>query len=153
MLIASLSHVRLFATPQTVAHQAFLSMEFFRQEYWSGPPRRSPGDLPHPGIKLASLTSPALAGKFLTTSATLEAPVALGLRGHCSKAVSELRNKCMLIHTYINIYLYAYLCLLKLLSSSSSKSSKSSPKDLGLFSSFTYSYAILWQWENLLHYP
>ena len=46
-----LSHVRLFAIPWTVAHQAHLSMEFFRQEYWSGLPFPSPGDLPYPGIK------------------------------------------------------------------------------------------------------
>ena len=47
----SLSHVRLFATPWTVAYQAPLSMGFSRQEYWSGVPFPSPGDLPDPGIK------------------------------------------------------------------------------------------------------
>ena len=50
-----LSHVQLFATPWTVAHQAPLSMAFSRQEYWSGLPFPSPEDLPDPGIKLASL--------------------------------------------------------------------------------------------------
>ena len=45
------SRVRLFATPWTVAPQAPLSMGFFRQEYWSGLPFPSPGDLPEPGIK------------------------------------------------------------------------------------------------------
>ena len=44
-----LSRVRLFATPWTVAYQAPLSMEFSRQEYWSGLPFPSPGDLPDPG--------------------------------------------------------------------------------------------------------
>ena len=52
----------LFATPWTVAHQAPLSMEFSRQEYWSGLPFPSPGDLPDLGIKLMSPVSPALAG-------------------------------------------------------------------------------------------
>ena len=47
----SLSHVRLFATPWTVAHQVPLSMEFSRQEYWSGLPFPSPRDLPHSGIE------------------------------------------------------------------------------------------------------
>ena len=47
-----LSRVRLFATPWTVAHQIPLSMEFFRQEYWSGLPFPSPGDLPNLGIEL-----------------------------------------------------------------------------------------------------
>ena len=46
----SLSHVRLFATPWTVACQAPLSMGFSRQECWSGLPFPSPGDLPDPGI-------------------------------------------------------------------------------------------------------
>ena len=45
-----LSHVRLFATPWTVACQAPLSMGFSRREYWSGLPFSSPGDLPDPGI-------------------------------------------------------------------------------------------------------
>ena len=53
-----------FAIPWTVACQAPLSMEFPRQEYWSGLPFPSPGDLPNPGIKPVS---PALAGKFFTT--------------------------------------------------------------------------------------
>ena len=43
--------VRLFATPWTVARQAPLSIEFSRQEYWSGLPFPSPGDLPDPGVK------------------------------------------------------------------------------------------------------
>ena len=49
------SHVRLFATPWTVVHQAPLSMEFSRQEYWSGLPFPFPGDLPDPGIEPGSL--------------------------------------------------------------------------------------------------
>ena len=47
----SLSCVRLFVTPWTVAHQAPLTLEFSRQEYWSGLPFPSPGDLPNPGIE------------------------------------------------------------------------------------------------------
>ena len=54
------------ATPWTVAHQDPLSMGFSRQEYWSGLPCLSPGNLPDPGIKAASLMSPALAGSFFT---------------------------------------------------------------------------------------
>ena len=56
------------ATPRTVAHQAPLSMGFSRQEYWSGLPLPSPGDLSDPGIEPASLVSPALAGGFFTTA-------------------------------------------------------------------------------------
>ena len=47
----SLSRVQLFVTPLTIAHKAPLSMEFSRQEYWSGLPFPSPGDLPDSGIK------------------------------------------------------------------------------------------------------
>ena len=57
-------------TPWTVAHQVPLSMGFSRQKYWSGFPFPSPGDLPNPGTKPRSLTSPALAGEFFMTSAT-----------------------------------------------------------------------------------
>ena len=55
----------LFVTPWTVAHQTPLSMGLSRQEYWSGWPCPPPGDLTDPGIKLASLMSPALAGMSL----------------------------------------------------------------------------------------
>ena len=53
-----LSHVRLFETPLTVTRQAPLSMEFFRQGYWSGMPFPPPVDLPSPEIKPASLVWP-----------------------------------------------------------------------------------------------
>ena len=56
----SLSHVRLFMTTKTVAHQAPLSMGFSRQEYWSGLPCPLPGDLPGPVIEPMSIVSPAL---------------------------------------------------------------------------------------------
>ena len=52
-------HIRLFVTPWTVAQQAPLSMGFFRQEYWTGLPFPSPGDLPDPGIEPVSPGSPA----------------------------------------------------------------------------------------------
>ena len=69
-MLTRFSHVQLFAILWTVACQAPLSMEFSRQEYWSGLPCPPPGDLPDPGIPPASLTSPALAGVFFTTSTT-----------------------------------------------------------------------------------
>ena len=62
-----LSHVQLFfVTPGTVARQAPLSMGFPRQEYWSGLPFPSPGDLLDPGIKLVSPAFPAFVGRFFT---------------------------------------------------------------------------------------
>jgi len=54
--VKSLSRVRLFAIPWTVAYHAPPSMGFSKQEYWSGLPFPSPGDLPNPGIEPRSPT-------------------------------------------------------------------------------------------------
>ena len=70
--VKSLSHVRLFATPWSVAYQAPLSMGFSRQDYWSGVPFPPPGDLPHPAIEPRSLMFPASAGRFFITGTTWE---------------------------------------------------------------------------------
>ena len=69
----SLSHVRLFEAPWTVAHLAPLPTAYSRQEYWSGVPFPIPADLPNPRIESASLVPPALAGVFFTTNITWEA--------------------------------------------------------------------------------
>ena len=61
-----------FAAPWTTACQTPQSVEFPRQEYWSGLPFLSPGDLPDPGIEPASPASPALAGGFLTTEPSIQ---------------------------------------------------------------------------------
>ena len=63
----SQNSIWLFATLWTVAHQAPLSVGSSRQEYWSGLPFPSAGDLPDPGIKPRSPGSPTLAGGFFTT--------------------------------------------------------------------------------------
>ena len=73
-MLSRFSCVQLFATLCSIAHQAPLSMGFSRKDYWSGLPCPPPGDLPNPGIKPASLMSPALAGEFFTTSTTWETP-------------------------------------------------------------------------------
>ena len=67
-----LSCVQLFLIPWTIAHQAPLSMEFCRQDYWSQSPFSTPGYLPNPGIEPKSLASPTLAGRFFITSTTWE---------------------------------------------------------------------------------
>ena len=64
-VLTDFNHVQLFATPWTVAHQAPVVMEFPRQEYWSGLPFPSPGDLPDPGIEP---TFPALQADSLPLS-------------------------------------------------------------------------------------
>ena len=68
MLCAVLIRIQLFVTPWTVVHQAPLSMRFPRQDYWSGFPFPTAGNLPNPHIKPLSLVSPALAGRFFTTA-------------------------------------------------------------------------------------
>ena len=70
MRTKSLSHIRLFGTLWTVAHQALLFMGFSRHEYWSGLPFPPPVDLPNPGVEHES---PASAGRFFTTGAIWEA--------------------------------------------------------------------------------
>ena len=65
--ISVFCHVWLFVTPWTAAHQAPLSMEFSRQETWSGLPFSTPEDFSNPGIKPTSPESPALAGEFFTS--------------------------------------------------------------------------------------
>ena len=67
MRAQSVSPVQLLATLRTVAHQASLSLEFSRQEYWSWFPFPTPGGLPDPAIEPTSLVSPALAGRLFTT--------------------------------------------------------------------------------------
>ena len=96
-VLSHFSHVQLFVTPWTVAHQAPLSMGFSRQEYWSGLPCPPPGDLPDPGIKPESFTSPALAGGFFTISATREAKHPPSQCFFCFKDI------------YIYIYIYIYV--------------------------------------------
>jgi len=86
-----LSRVQLFATLKTVALQAPLSMGFPRQEYWSGIPFPSPGNLPDPGIKLAA---PALAGRFSPTQPPGRPDVWINLvsKGHSACWGSQLSD-------------------------------------------------------------
>ena len=82
--------------PWTAAHKTPLSMEFSRQEYYSGSPFSTSRDHPNPGIDQASLASPALAGGCFTTGATWEA--------HCGlswyKAELIWLSKLLWIHPY-----------------------------------------------------
>ena len=64
MCVCVFSFVQLFTTPWTVACQVLLSLEFPRQEYWSGLPFLTPRDLPDPGIEPEFPVSLALAGEF-----------------------------------------------------------------------------------------
>ena len=82
--VKSLSHVRPFATPWTVAHQALPSMGFSRQGYWSGLPFPSPGDLPDPGIEPRS---PSLQADALTSEPPGK-PL-LGINSQIKHAIQE----------------------------------------------------------------
>ena len=76
----SLSRVRLFETPWTVAYQAPPSMGFSRQEYWSGLPFPSPGDLPDSGIEPGS---PALQADSLPSELPVKVKVTQLCLGKC----------------------------------------------------------------------
>ena len=69
-VLGHFSHIWLCVTLWTVACQAPLSVGFSRQEYWRGTPCPPPGHLPNSGTEPTSLMSPALEGKFFTTSTT-----------------------------------------------------------------------------------
>ena len=109
--VLSCSVVPDSATPWTVAHQSALPVGFSRQEHWSGLPFPSPGDLPYPGIKLTSFTSPALVVRFFTTSATWEAnlTVYMGLQATLALLMSSkelllfcsFHSYCYFVHTLI----------------------------------------------------
>ena len=101
---SSLSCVQLFVTPRTVACQASLSMEFSRQESWSGLPFPAPGDLPDTGIKYVSLMCLALAGGFFTTLPS-------GKPGHI-KLKSILKNSTVLS---FSLHWKKGICLLTIL--------------------------------------
>ena len=98
-----LSHVQVFATLWTVAQQAPQSMGFSRQEYWSGLSYLPPEDLLDPGIKPASLTSPALAGRFFTISTTWEAQFqvnflqSLNMVNFCSSSDRSYYSLCPIV--------------------------------------------------------
>ena len=77
MCAKSLQLCPTLCNPWTIACQVPLSMGFPRQEYWSGLPFPTPGDLPDPGIKPMFLMSPVLAGGFFSTSITWKAPYSL----------------------------------------------------------------------------
>ena len=100
-VLSHFSRVQLFATPWTIVHQAPLSMEFSRQEYWSGLPCPSPGGLPNPGIEPLA---PALAGRFLTHCATWEA-----LLYACTHMTYAHSHICLLACTHMHM---VYSCLI-----------------------------------------
>ena len=81
-------------------------MGFSRQEYWSGLPFPFPGNLPDPGIEPASRTSPALVGRFLTTSAWT------GLQKIGNDLVAKQR--CVsIVFMYSSLCMYMYVYMMK----------------------------------------
>ena len=109
--VKSLSHVWLFATPWAVAHQATPSTGFSRQEYWSGLPFPSPGDLPDPGIELKS---PALQADALPSEPP-EQPMISWLRRvnllerwiyQLSKGEIKLRVLFYFLSIYATMFMY-----------------------------------------------
>ena len=81
VLLSSFSHVRLFVTLWTIAHQALLSVGFSTQDYQSGLLCPPPGALPNPATEPTSCISSALAGRSFTSSATVRLDTNVPLRG------------------------------------------------------------------------
>ena len=89
-----LSHVWLSAIPWTAACQVPLSIGFSRQEYWSGLPISSPGDLPNPRIKPESLESPALTGGFFIMGPCRKTPISLDITQKLIQEIHTLIYEC-----------------------------------------------------------
>ena len=106
------SHVWLFVTLWTIAHQTPLSMGFSRQENWRGLPCPPPGDFPNPDIELVSLMSLALAGRFFTTNVTwTHAYLWLVHVDVCQKASQYFKVIILQLNKWIiYIYVYIYIC-------------------------------------------
>ena len=111
-LLSLFSYVQLFETLWTIPHQVPLFMGFSRQEYWSGFPCPPPGDLSKLGIIPMSLTSPALAGRFFTTSATWGAHL-MGTEFQFRKVKYSGDGWRWELHNNVNVSvteLYSYIC-------------------------------------------
>ena len=101
MCVHVLSRIQLFVTPSTAARLHPLSMGFFRQEYWSGLPFPTSGDLHNPGTEPTSPASPVLAGRFFTISVTWEAKTHL----QCTiKPVYKIKSILNSIHKKLQHY-------------------------------------------------
>ena len=92
-MLSHFSHVRLFATLWTVACQAPLSMEFSRQEYWSGLPFPSPEELPNPGIEPWSPASQADSLPFEPQGISVE----VDGKYLCPWVIGNALGKCQLV--------------------------------------------------------
>ena len=113
------SCVQLFVTPRTILYtvrQAPLSMGFSRQEYWSGLPFPTLGDLPDPGMKPVFLVSPKLAGGLFTTESPGKPHI---LSYICTTAWSWLQSKEKIgwkkLHQTVNNWVFIWRAELQLL--------------------------------------
>ena len=102
--VKSLSHVRLFATPWTVAYQALPSIGFSRPEYWNGLPFPSPGDLPNPGIKPVS----CITDRHFTVWETSGVGGRNWLGGDLRKLFEVMEMFCILIRVWVT-QMYAFV--------------------------------------------
>ena len=104
--VKSLSRVRLFATPWTVAYQAPPSMGFSRQEYWSGLPFPSPGDLSNPGIEPGS---PEFQADALTSEPPGKSHSIIG-RIQLMRSLTELHKMMCICSATNDLSCYINLC-------------------------------------------
>ena len=120
--VKSLSPVQIFVTPWTVAYQAPPSMGFYGQEYWSGLPFPSPGDLPNSGIEPRSpafqadaLTSepPGKPHIYLYMSIYISTPIYIGLpwRSHNEESACDARCPNSILD-WKDIYIYIHIWII-----------------------------------------
>ena len=112
----SLSYVQLFMTPWIVAHQATLSMELSRQEYWSGYPFPSPEDLPNPGIEPGSpaLQADSLPAEIPVKSLAYTFHKIQGWAWECSSGIVSTQWEIMVPSTHDVMNHFAISILLSL---------------------------------------
>ena len=105
------SCVQLFLIPWIIVRQAPMSMDFSRQEYWSGLPFSTPRDLPDPEVEPASLMSPALKGRFFTNDATWEAQLSKTWINYSFSLLyfQLLPSDDSSLSTYLNIHVFPLL--------------------------------------------
>ena len=109
--VKSLSHVWLFVTPWTVAYQGPLSIGFFRQEYWSGLPLPSPGDLPDPGIEPRSLSHCRQTLYQLSHQGSL--PISCHNKFHLTSYSSQTLQMCPLFDSFSHALHIIFIILLE----------------------------------------
>ena len=145
-----LSRVWLSVIPWTVARQAPLSVEFSRQEYWSGLPFPFLGDFPNPGIEPSSPGSPVLASRFFTTE---EAPRTYTFLPEDNKSNNSSSVRGLVLpmfpHSNFSLILLHYFCNSSILIIQLGKNENCAKNFSFHFSLIYFQYEVYYQKKNI----